>query len=324
MTNELQLRIAFAGTPEFAATCLLRLLDTRHSVCAVFTQPDRPAGRGRKLRSSPVKHLATHNDLPVFQPVKFGDVEIKQLEALELDLLVVAAYGLLLPEGVLRAPRFGCINVHASLLPRWRGAAPIQRAILAGDTHTGITIMQMDAGLDTGDMLEKRVCEIATDDTAATLHDRLAELGATALTGVIDKLGRHALEPQRQNEAQATYARRLHKREAEIDWTQCAHDIDKQVRAFNPWPVAFTGLGAQRLRVWAGVVIPTACHSTPGRIVAATSAGVDVATGEGLLRLTRIQLPGGRQISAADWSNAHSDLVDTQLGTPARADGKTQ
>ena len=237
MTPQKALNIIFAGTPDFAAVALAALLESEHNVIAVYTQPDRPAGRGRKLKASPVKQLALEHNLPVLQPTSLkGAEEQQQLADFQPDLMVVAAYGLLLPKVVLETPRYGCLNIHASLLPRWRGAAPIQRAILAGDSESGVTIMQMDEGLDTGGMLYKLTTPIDDGDSAQQLHDRLAELGADALLQTLAKLP-GGLEPEPQDEAQATYAKKLDKQEAAIDWTHSARQITRQINAFNPWPV---------------------------------------------------------------------------------------
>lgn len=313
------LKIIFAGTPEFAASSLAALLDSEHEVLAVYTQPDRPAGRGRKLTASPVKALALAHDLPVLQPVSLRDEGAQQeLAAWNADVMVVVAYGLILPEPVLAAPRLGCINVHASLLPRWRGAAPIQRAILAGDTETGVTIMQMDKGLDTGDMLHIVTCPIEPTDTAETLHDRLAQLGSTALLHSLAELAEGKTQPQSQDDSQACYAEKLQKAEAHIDWQQSAEQLSRTVRAFNPWPVAFTRYNEKNLRIWLAIALPAAdaAHdpaAAPGKVLAESRDGIDVATGDGILRVLQLQLPGGKALSAEQFLNAHS-LLGAQLG----------
>ncbi len=300
------LNIVYAGTPEFAATALAALLKSRHNIIAVYTQPDRPAGRGRKLTASPVKELALQHGIEVYQPESLKDpAEQEKLAALKPDLMVVAAYGLLLPEAVLNTPRLGCLNIHASLLPRWRGAAPIQRAILVGDSETGITIMQMDVGLDTGDMLYKLVTPITADDTAQTLHDRLAELGAKAIVEALDQLQAGTISAEKQDDSQANYAKKLYKEEAQIDWRKPASEIARQVAAFNPWPVAQSQNGEETLRIWNALAIDGQSTKPPGSVVRADKQGIDIACGEGQLRITRLQRPGGKPQSAAEYLNAH-------------------
>jgi len=300
------LNIVFAGTPEFAAEALQALLNSEHRVVAVYAQPDRPAGRGRKVIYGPVKQLAVAREIPVFQPNSLKDkAEQSKLADLDADLMVVAAYGLLLPQVVLDTPRLGCINIHASLLPRWRGAAPIQRAILAGDRETGITIMQMEAGLDTGPMLYKLSCPILPDDTGGILHDRLASLGAQALLEVLPGLVAGTLIAESQDDGLANYARKLDKQESVIDWRQSAEQIDRQVRAFNPWPVAQTDFQGKTMRLWEAQVLADSQDGAPGTVVAAGKAGIDVATGQGLLRIIRLQMPGKRAMTAHEFLNAH-------------------
>jgi len=308
------LKIVFAGTPEFAATTLASLLGSQHEILAVYTQPDRPAGRGRKLTASPVKSLALEHNLPVLQPVSLRDEAAqKELAAFNADVMIVVAYGLILPEPVLVTPRLGCINVHASLLPRWRGAAPIQRAILAGDAETGVTIMQMDKGLDTGDMLHVARCPIESSETAEILHDRLAELGSTALLEVLGEISKGQTRPEKQDDAQANYAEKLQKAEAQIDWMQSAEQLSRTVRAFNPWPVAFTRFDEKNLRIWLAAAIDVEATATPGTVLAESRDGIDVATGAGILRVTQLQMPGGKSLSAEQFLNAHS-LLGVQLG----------
>ena len=303
------MRIIYAGTPEFAVPPLKALLSSEHLVVSVFTQPDRPAGRGRKSRASPVKQIAQQFELTVYQPVSLTSPEVLQtLVALDVDLMIVAAYGLILPQVVLDIPRFGCWNIHASLLPRWRGAAPIQRAILAGDTQTGITIMQMSAGLDAGDILLTRACPILPTDTAGDLHDRLSLQGAKALTDALAALVSNSLIPAAQDEADASYAKKLDKSEAEINWFDSAEMIHHKVRAFNPWPVAQTRFHGQVLRIWKSAVPPQKLphDQAPGEVIATSQNGIDVATGSGILRMLGLQLPGRKQIRAADFLNAYS------------------
>jgi methionyl-tRNA formyltransferase len=312
------LKILFAGTPEFAAVTLKALLDSEHDIVAVYTQPDRPAGRGRKLTASPVKVLAEENGLTVVQPTSLRDADVQQeLANWQADLMVVVAYGLILPDAVLATPRLGCINVHASLLPKWRGAAPIQRAILAGDGQTGITIMQMDSGLDTGDMLLKVTCPIVPGDSAEILHDKLAEIGAQAMLDILPDLSAGALQPELQDETQASYAKKLKKSEAELEWQQSAEQLARQVWGFNPWPVAFTRHNNENLRIWMAVPVTvstdTITEGKPGEVIAESRDGIDVQTGEGILRLQQLQLPGGKALSADQFLNAHS-LLGTQLG----------
>jgi methionyl-tRNA formyltransferase len=300
------LKIIFAGTPAFSAVTLEALLQAGHNIVAVYTQPDRPAGRGQKLAMSPVKTLALQHHLPVYQPVTLRDAEEQKILAdLNADLMIVVAYGLLLPTPVLQAPRLGCINIHASLLPRWRGAAPIQRAILAGDPVTGITIMQMEAGLDTGPMLYRLECSIESNDTTQTLHDRLASLGAEAILATLKQLS--LLTPEVQDHALANYAHKILKDEAVLDWKLTANELDQKIRAFNPWPVAQTTLDGQTVRIWAACVLEKTQQAQPGTIVHAASEGIDVATGKNMLRILKLQLPGGRCLPASDILNSRQE-----------------
>jgi methionyl-tRNA formyltransferase len=301
------LNIVYAGTPEFAATALAALLETEHRISAVYTQPDRPAGRGRKLKASPVKELALEHGIEVRQPESLKDGDTQQaLAALEPDVMIVAAYGLLLPAEVLAIPRLGCLNIHASLLPRWRGAAPIQRAILEGDAETGVTIMQMDVGLDTGDMLYKLATPITAEDNSQHLHDRLAELGAQAIVEALQAIQAGSIPPEPQDDALANYAKKLSKAEAAIDWQQSAAQIARQVAAFNPWPVAQTQLEEKVLRIWEAEALPDSANASPGHVIAEAKQGIDVVCGEGTLRLKRLQLPGGKPLSAAEFLNGRS------------------
>ncbi len=310
------LNIIFAGTPDFAARHLSELLASQHNVVAVYTQPDRPAGRGKKLTMSAVKNLAIEHDIPVYQPDNFKSAQDKlQLKQLNADVMVVVAYGLLLPLEVLEAPRLGCINVHGSILPRWRGAAPIQRSIWAGDAQTGVTIMQMDEGLDTGDMLKIARLDIEPTDTSASLYDKLAQLGPKALVESMDELAVGELIPQPQDDEQANYAKKLSKEEAKIDWQQSAEFIERCVRAFNPWPVSHFSLNQQTIKVWQSRTIPTTSDAPLGSIVKADKSGIYIATAEGQLVLESIQLPGKKAMPVQDVLNSKADwfAVGTQL-----------
>jgi len=299
------LRIAFAGTPEFALAALEALAASPHRVVGVWTQPDRPAGRGRKLTPSPVKQRALELKLPVHQPESFKSEEAKQaLRDAAPDVMVVVAYGLILPKAVLAIPRYGCLNIHASLLPRWRGAAPIQRALLAGDAETGVCIMQMDKGLDTGAVLTELRTLIAAEDTAQTLHDRLAPLGAKALLEVLDRIT--DLHPRPQSESGITYAHKLNKEEARLDWSRSAEELARAVRGYNPWPVAYTFYDGAPLRLWRAVPMGGEAGETPGTVLAAGKQGLDVATGQGILRVLELQPAGGRAIPAADFARGRA------------------
>lgn len=302
------MNIIFAGTPDFAVPCLAALLTAGYNIIAVYTQPDRPAGRGQKLLASPIKQLAIEHQIPVFQPTTLRDpLEQQRLTKLQADLMVVVAYGLLLPAPALQAPRLGCINVHGSLLPRWRGAAPIQRAILADDKETGITIMQMDVGLDTGAMLHRVACPIEPQDTSATLHAKLATLGSQALLTALNALQQNKLKPEAQANNLACYAKKIEKQEALIDWQWPAAAIDRQIRAFNPWPIAFSYLDQQIVRIWRASVLTSQTQALPGTIINASKQGIDIATGQDTLRLLEIQLPGSRVLPVADVLNAKSN-----------------
>ena len=317
--NDAPLKVIFAGTPDFAAEALQALIDSRHEVIAVYTQPDRPAGRGRKLKPGPVKVLAQAHNIEVRQPERLKDAEDQAaLAALGADIMVVVAYGLLLPKPVLEAPRLGCINIHASLLPRWRGAAPIQRAILAGDSESGVTIMQMDEGLDTGDMLVIRTTPISDTDTAQTLHDRLAAIGAEAMLETLEQLAAGTAAPEKQDDAAANYAKKLSKAEALVDWTQSAIEIDRLVRAFNPWPVAHTTLDGQSVRIWEARAETGQSEQAPGTLLYCEARGLGVACGDGTLNITRLQLPGGKPVTPADLINARkAPQIGVRLGLPS-------
>jgi methionyl-tRNA formyltransferase len=300
------LSVVFAGTPEFSVPALQALQRSRHRIAAVYTQPDRPAGRGQQIAMSAVKRHALEHGLPVQQPPTLRDAAaVEQLTRWSADVMVVVAYGLLLPQAVLSTPRLGCVNIHASLLPRWRGAAPIQRALMAGDHQTGITIMQMDVGLDTGPMLLERATPIGEREAAASLHDRLAALGAEAIVEALDLIAAGGVIPRAQPETGATYAAKIRKEEALIDWSRSAAEIDRQVRAFNPWPVAETRWNGQQLRVWEAEPVAISTAAAPGTVVNAGPEGIDVAAAAGGLRLTRVQVAGRKAMSAADFLKAH-------------------
>ena len=309
------LRIVFAGTPEFAVPALEALPRAGHAVVAAYCQPDRPAGRGRALAAGPVKEHALGLGIPVEQPATLRDeAAVRRLAAYAPDLMVVVAYGLLLPPPVLAVPRLGCLNIHGSLLPRWRGAAPIHRAVLAGDARTGITIMQMDAGLDTGPMLLRRETAIGPRETSGDLHDRLAVLGAEAVVEAIEAWTAGRIAPEPQPAEGVSYAAKLRKEEARIDWTQPAEAIDRAVRAFQPWPVAETRWRGEQLRVWAAHPVAEAMGTAaPGTVVAAADGRIVVATGQGALQLDVLQVPGRRPTEAADFLRAH-DLAGACLG----------
>ncbi|WP_340568799.1 methionyl-tRNA formyltransferase [Stenotrophomonas sp. G106K1] len=303
------MRIVFAGTPEFAVSSL-RAAARHHEVVAVYTQPDRPAGRGRGLAPSPVKLEAVARGIPVYQPETLKDEAAQQqLRDLQPDLMVVVAYGLILPKAVLTIPTHGCWNVHGSLLPRWRGAAPIQRAIQAGDEKTGICLMQMEAGLDTGPVLLHQELPIAATDTGGQLHDKLAELGAQVLSDGLGLL-RAGIKPiaRPQPEQGVTYAHKLDKGEAKLDWAQDAEALARTVRAFNPWPIAEALLAAERVRIHGAVALDVAHGQAPGTVLAAGREGIDIACGQGALRLRVLQREGGKAITAADYLNARRDL----------------
>ncbi|MBU2884242.1 methionyl-tRNA formyltransferase [Gilvimarinus agarilyticus] len=305
------LRIIFAGTPEFAAAHLHVLLDSPHQIVACYTQPDRPAGRGKKLKPSPVKQAAEAAGIEVLQPQSLKDADAQaELAALNADLMVVVAYGLLLPKAVLDTPRLGCINVHASLLPRWRGAAPIQRAIEAGDSQSGVTIMQMDVGLDTGDMLVEQRCPITDQDTGGSLHDTLMSLGGPALLSAIEQLADDKAQPQPQDDSEANYAAKITKAEAELNWSADAAELHRKIRAFNPFPVAFTRPAKSpddRIRIWQARLGP-ATEGAPGEIVQIGEDQITVACGRGSLCIESLQLPGKRAMAVSDVLRGNAGL----------------
>ena len=302
------LRIVFAGTPDFAARHLAALLDSQHQIVGVYTQPDRPAGRGKKLAASAVKQLAESHQLPVFQPQTLRDPEAQaELATLNADLMVVVAYGLILPKVVLDTPKLGCINVHGSILPKWRGAAPIQRSIWAGDSQTGVTIMQMDEGLDTGDILSIATLDIQATETSASLYDRLAALGPQALIDCINDIAAERISPVKQDDAKATHAHKLSKEEACIQWQDSAAHIERCIRAFNPWPMSYFNLDGQAIKVWQAEIESQTEQAPAGTILSADKSGICIATGDGVLRLLQLQLPGKKPMSVADILNARRD-----------------
>jgi methionyl-tRNA formyltransferase len=298
------LRLGFAGTPEFAVPALAAL-SQMHRICAVFTQPDRPAGRGQPLRGSPIKALAAERGIPLYQPASFKSPEaLEILRGLRLDVLAVVAYGLVLPIAALQCPQHGCINIHASILPRWRGAAPIQRALLAGDSTTGVTIMRMEAGLDTGPILASRAIDIGALDNAQTVHDRLARLGADLIVDTLRALRDGSAHEVPQSTEGVTYATKISKTEALIDWRQDSVQIWRKVRAFNPWPVAETKFDGAQLRIWDAEIRElgmSGSPAAPGSVLAAAPTGIDVACGSGVLRILRLQLAGRKPISAHEF-----------------------
>ncbi len=308
--NDRPLRLVFAGTPDFAAPCLEACRASGAEVVAVYTQPDRPAGRGRRLTPSPVKQVALAAGIAVEQPESLKSADAQQaLASYRPDLLVVVAYGLILPRKVLAIPRLGCWNVHASLLPRWRGAAPIQRAILAGDAESGVDLMQMEAGLDTGPVLLQRRTPIASAETGGSLHDRLSALGAELLAeGLRRTLAGEMLTATAQPDEGVTYAHKLDKAEAKLDFSRPAIELERQVRAFDPWPVAEGEIAGEPLRIWAAQAIALDHHAAPGSLLKAGREGIDLACGTGALRITALQRAGGKRIGAADYLNARPDL----------------
>ncbi|SMB51702.1 10-formyltetrahydrofolate:L-methionyl-tRNA(fMet) N-formyltransferase [Serratia proteamaculans] len=302
------LRIIFAGTPDFAARHLDALLSSGHQIVGVFTQPDRPAGRGNKLTPSPIKVLAEQHHLPVFQPKSLRPEENQHLVAdLNADVMVVVAYGLILPKAVLDMPRLGCINVHGSLLPRWRGAAPIQRSLWAGDNETGVTIMQMDVGLDTGDMMHKIACPIEAADTSASLYDKLAQLGPQGLLTTLQQMAEGTAKREVQDESLVTYAEKLSKEEARLDWSLSAAQLERCIRAFNPWPVSYFTIDDQPVKVWQATVLAQNTDAEPGTIIHADKLGIQVATAEGILNLTQLQPAGKKPMSAQDLLNSRRE-----------------
>lgn len=310
------LRIVFAGTPDFAALHLAALLSSEHDVIAVYTNPDRPAGRGKKLTPTPVKSLALEHDIPVYQPENFKSDEAKQaLVDLNADIMIVVAYGMLLPQAVLDTPRLGCVNVHGSILPRWRGAAPIQRSVWAGDAEAGVTIMQMDIGLDTGDMLKIASLPIEATDTSASMYDKLAVLGPEALVDCLADISNGNAQPVKQDDEQATYAKKLSKEEARIDWNDDAAHLERCVRAFNPWPISHFEAADNTIKVWQSRLESQTTDKAAGTILQADKTGIYVATGNGVLVLEKLQVPGKKAMPVQDILNSRASWfeVGTQL-----------
>lgn len=303
------MKLIFAGTPDIAATVLQDLLSSKHDIVAVYTQPDRPAGRGRKLTPSPVKTLALEHDIPVEQPVNFKEeTALQTLKNYQADIMVVIAYGLILPKRVLDTPKNGCLNIHVSLLPKWRGAAPIQHAILSGDSKTGVTIMKMDEGLDTGDIYQQTSCNIHETDTSGMLHDRLAKMAIKPLSETLEQISQGTAKAQKQDHTLATYAHKIAKTDARIDWQKSAADIDRMIRAYHPWPIAFIALGDTTLRVWRAHVIESSSTKKPGTILSSDKQGIVVQTGNNAIALTELQLPGKKAMPAAQILQAQSEL----------------
>ena len=306
--NQAKLRLAFAGTPEIASTVLAALVcEGRHTVELVLTQPDRPAGRGRKLKPSAVKLYALENNIPVLQPATSKELVPDSLK--NCDLMLVVAYGLLISPEILATPKYGCINIHTSLLPRWRGAAPIQRAIENGDNGTGITIMQMDSGLDTGPILEQFTCSIMPDDTAGELHDRLSELSAANINDLLSKIVNREINATEQDNSKTTYAKKISKQEAKIDWTQSAIELERKIRAFNPFPITHTVMNKTNVRIWEAEIKQSSEDLVVGTLLN-TKPGINIMTGKDVLKITKLQLPGKRPISAIDFLNAHPEFIN--------------
>lgn len=302
------LRIVFAGTPDFAARHLMALISSEHDVVAVYSMPDKPAGRGKKLKASEVKLTALEHNIPVYQPSSFNSTDAqKQLSSLNADIMLVVAYGLLLPKDVLSSPRLGCLNVHGSILPRWRGAAPIQRALWSGDNHTGVTIMQMDEGLDTGDMLNIATCPITPTDTSASLYEKLADLGPKALLDTLSSIQNDTVIATKQDDTLATYAKKLSKEEANLDWQLSAEQLSRNIRAFNPWPICYTTLNKQTVKIWQATVVDG--HAEPGTIIKSDKTGITIACSEQALNITRLQPQGKKPMSVQDFLNGRADWV---------------
>ncbi len=303
------LKVIFAGTPEFAAKHLAALIEQEYNVVACYTQPDRPSGRGKKLQPSAVKQVALENNIPVCQPLSLkSDEALAELAKWDADLMIVVAYGLLLPKAALDTPKFGCINVHGSILPKWRGAAPIQRAVLSGDKETGVTIMQMDVGLDTGDMLLIRTCDITEQDTSGSIYSKLEEIGPGALLETVEQIAAGTVKAEKQNDELATYAHKLTKQEAQIDWTLTAEQIAQNVRGYQPWPVAYADIQGNTVKIWQ-VEVSEESNKPAGEVISADKTGIVIATGKGSIRIIQLQPPGKKAMLAADFLNGRQDWV---------------
>ncbi|PHQ81215.1 MAG: methionyl-tRNA formyltransferase [Coxiella sp. (in: Bacteria)] len=308
------MKIIFAGTPDFAVPSLECLLKSDHEIIAVYTQPDRPAGRGRKLTASAVKQLALQHDIPVYQPATLRNEDAQaELRALAPEVMAVVAYGLLLPQAVLDIPKLGCVNVHPSLLPRWRGAAPIQRTILAGDKKTAVATMQLDIGMDTGPILLLEEVDVLPLETSSALHDRAAKIGGTLLVKTFDLMAQSAITPTPQSTEGIAHAAKVTKAEAKIDWTKAAIQLQHDVCGYNSWPVAHSTYNEATLRIWEAQQIDMQTSETPGTVIAATKDGIDVATGDGVLRVLRLQLPGGKPLTAAEFMNREQGVLQTLI-----------
>jgi len=307
------MKIIYAGTPDFAVPALELLVKSEHEVIAVYTQPDRPAGRGRKLQQSDLKQCALFNDLPVYQPTSFqAEADLEQFVELQADLMIVAAYGLILPASILNVPRLGCINIHGSVLPRWRGAAPIQRAILADDASTGVTIMQMDSGLDTGGMISKKALSISTSWTSFDLNEQLKQLGADLLIATLPEIESGKIQPEPQNESLANYARKLTKAEAKIDWNKSAEQIAREIKAFIPWPVSYFHLDGKLVKVWQASFDTTPRVGESGQVLEHNHEGVYVSCGDGVLCIQALQFEGKKRCTSAEAFNGRN-LIGRQL-----------
>lgn len=309
----MSLRIVFCGSDSIALPCLAALKNSPFIFCGIYTQPDRPKGRGRKLAPGPIKIWAEENNISVYQPEKITDDVLVQLKELQPDIIIVMAYGIIVPQKFLDVPRLGCVNLHVSLLPKWRGAAPIQRAVLSGDIETGVTMMQMDAGLDTGNILAQYKTEILPNTTSADLQKKLGEIGANNLVKLISDLHAGLINSRKQDATAVTYAKKLSKAEAEINWHLPAVIIDRMIRAFNPWPVAFTHFNGESIRIWQAEIVAIKNSAQPGEIISLQKSGMDVATMDGVIRITKLQLPGKKQMLVADLLNGKIPFAQHDL-----------